>query len=397
MIKLQLFGAPANWGGQLNTNEVFSPIYNMIISQYVFADNIKGTKSSLVDAARVDGSLYGDTKLYYDTDVLKSVTWGQDSEAANLLALHRPTAPKCQALTLDVFRQISLTVDDYLTKRAFATPNAFSEFNSVMMGWIRNTKKVYDSTTYNTFIGTHETAEGNQTIEIDVAGARGNASTEEEANRLEAQAIAQRVAKLITDLEDVTRDYNDYGYLRSYVADDFRYVWNTDWVEKITKLDLPTIFHKDIMDKFGEYTLPARYFGTENVATGLAADLVADGSTIRSLIEQDITLPDTSVVHVFAGDLIPSGVTVIDISEASPIVYPSYTQSNDIICKVVHKDAVPYMSAFEVGTSLFNAKSLTTNHYLTFGHNTLEHLHGKPFITLKAKAVEVVDDNDGQE
>ena len=395
MIKLQLFGAPASWGGQLNTNEVFSPIYNMIISQYVFADNIKDTKSSLVDAARVDGSLYGDTKLYYDTDVLKSVTWGQDSEAANLLALHRPTAPKCQALTLDVFRQISLTVDDYLTKRAFSTPNAFSEFNSVMMGWIRNTKRVYDSTTYNTFIGTHETSEGNQTIEVDVAGARGNASSEEEANRLEAQAIAQRVAKLITDLEDVTRDYNDYGYLRSYAADDFRYVWNTDWVEKITKLDLPTIFHKDILDKFGEYTLPARYFGTENVATGLVADLVADGSTIRSLIEQDITLPDTSVVHVFAGDLIPSGVTVIDISEASPIVYPSYTQSNDIICKVVHKDATPYMSAFEVGTSFFNAKSLTTNHYLTFGHNTLEHLHGKPFITIKTKPAAVVDD--GQE
>ena len=58
--------------GTLNSNEIFSAIYNMIISQQVFSDNIKGTASSLVDRARVDGTLYGDTKLYYATDVLKS-------------------------------------------------------------------------------------------------------------------------------------------------------------------------------------------------------------------------------------------------------------------------------------------------------------------------------------
>ena len=58
--------------GQLKSNEIFSALYNMIISQQVFADNIKGTVSTLVDAAKVDGSLYGDTKLYYATDALKS-------------------------------------------------------------------------------------------------------------------------------------------------------------------------------------------------------------------------------------------------------------------------------------------------------------------------------------
>ena len=43
--------------GTLNSNEIFSAIYNMIISQQVFSDNIKGTASSLVDRARVDGTL----------------------------------------------------------------------------------------------------------------------------------------------------------------------------------------------------------------------------------------------------------------------------------------------------------------------------------------------------
>ena len=54
-----------------NANEIFGSLANMIISQDVFADNI-GKHQTLVDKARVDGTLYGDTKLYYATDVLKS-------------------------------------------------------------------------------------------------------------------------------------------------------------------------------------------------------------------------------------------------------------------------------------------------------------------------------------
>lgn len=101
----------------LNPNEIFATIANMIISQEVFADNL-GKHQSLVDKARVDGSLYGDKKLYYATDVLASHPWGADAEASNLLSLDRPQGPEVQDITLDVFRQIRLTVDDYLSKRA---------------------------------------------------------------------------------------------------------------------------------------------------------------------------------------------------------------------------------------------------------------------------------------
>lgn len=119
--------------GQLRSNEIFSALYNMIISQEVFADNL-GAHQTLVDKARVDGGLFGDTKLYYATDVLKSAPWGNDAEATNLLALHRPPAPECQAISLDIFRQICLTVDNYLTKRAWMNEGAFSSFNGVMLG-----------------------------------------------------------------------------------------------------------------------------------------------------------------------------------------------------------------------------------------------------------------------
>ena len=380
---------PVNYAGKLNANEIFASIYNMIISQQVFADNIKDTKASLVDAARVDGSMYGDTKLYYATDVLRSYAWGGDAEASKLLELDRPEDPECQAITLDVFRQIRLTVDNYLTKRAWSSENAFNEFNSVMLGWIRDTKRVYDSTTYNTFIGTYETSEGKQNQIITLPTVTGDQEAE---NRLQAQTIATKVADILVDLEDVSRDYNDYQNLRSYSADDFRYVWNSAYVNKINKLDVPTIFHKDgLIDKFAQYTLPARYFG-DVVVSGTA--ITSDGASYRSLVEQDVTLVEKltykgkelaagSKFHLFAGDLIPNKIV---LASTSAVLVPSYKENANIVCKIVHKDAVPYMSGFEAGTSFFNSRSLTENNYLTFGHNTLVAIHDKPFITLKVSA-----------
>ena len=376
---------PVNYAGKLGANEIYASIQNMILSQQVFADNIKDTKSSLVDEARVDGSMYGDTKLYYSSDVLKSHEWGGDSEATNLLALDRPEDPQCQAITLDVFRQIRLTVDNYLTKRAWSNEGAFNEFNSVMLGWIRDTKKVYDSTTYNVFIGTYETAEGKQEQTVTLPTV---ADDKEAENRLQAQTIATKVADILVDLEDVSRDYNDYENLRSYSSDDFRYVWNSAFVNKINKLDLPTIFHKDFIDKFAQYTLPARYFG-DIVVKGAA--VTSDGVSYRSLIEQDVTLAEDYTfkgktisagqkLHLFAGDLIPNKIA---LASASAVLVPSYKENSNIILKIVHKDAVPYMSSFEAGTSFFNPRSLTESHFLTWGHNSLTALHDKPFITLK--------------
>ena len=354
--------------GQLRSNEIFSALYNMIISQEVFADNL-GAHQTLVDKARVDGGLYGDTKLYYSTDVLKSVPWGDDAEAANLLALHRPEAPECQAIHLDIFRQICLTVDNYLSKRAWATEGAFSSFNSIMLGWMKETKRVYDGTLYNVFIGTTKAAGVGQTISVDLSGATSLTGVEKE--QMEAMLIAQKLADLMVAMGDYSRDFNDYGNLRSYAKDGIKVVWNSKFVNKIRKVDLPTIFHKDgLVDKFEEDILPERYFG----------DVQAEGHTSvageRSIVEKDYTVSG-KVTHVFPGDLIPVGATVAaNESYKAP--------AKDVICKVLVK-LPPYMSAFEVGTSFFNAKSLTENHYLTFGHNTIEYLKNYPFITVQVK------------
>lgn len=376
------------FNGTLNQNEIFGALYNMIISQQVFADNIYDTKITLADMSRVDGTLYGDTKLYYSTDVLKSFDWTNDAEAQNLLKLHRPEAPEVQAITIDKFRMIPITVDNYLTKRAFATEGAFSAFNSQMLGWMRDTKKVYDATLFNSFVGTHTAG-----LEDDGKGAKQNLTialpaepdgvddyNTEAYNRIVAQTVAQAMADLIVDLEDVNRDYNDYGNLRSYNVNDLVFVWNSEWVNKIKKTDMPTIFHKDnLIDKFAQHTLPARYFGNVNTSGGTTS---GTNITIRSLIEKDYNTvePDQagydSAKHVFPGDLLPTN-TPYEANE-------TYTEDGTIVFKVYHKNSVPFMTAFETGTEFFNPRSLTSTHYLIWGYNDLESLKNYPFITAKA-------------
>ena len=353
----------ANFTG-LRANAIFGGLYNMIISQHVYGDNIKGTYSRLVDMARVDGSMYGDQKLYYATDVLKSHAWGNDAEASNLLALDRPAEPEVQAIVLDKFRQIRLTVDNYLTKQAWMNEGAFTSFNSIMLGWMRDTKRVFDSLTYNTFIGTNETEIGEQSMTITPIAGQNDALT-----------MAEALATLLVNLQDVSRDYNDYGYLRSYDEGDFIVVWNAKHYNSLKKIDMPVIFHKEgLLNEFTQEVLPARYFGTVVGSVHSNNFTVTSDGEYRALVERDLTVNDDTI-HVFPGDLLPTGAMIPEDEV--------YKVDDTIAFKCYHKGAVPYMSAFEVGTSFYNARSLTENHYLTWGYNTLEHLMNYPFITAR--------------
>ena len=361
------------FSGTLNANEVLASLFNMIISQQVNANNVKSGFSSLVNRARVDGSLFGDTKLYYDTDALKSHAWAGDAEATNLLSLDRPADPECQAIYLNVFRQIRVTVDYYLSKRAWKDEGAFASFNAVTLGWLRETKKVYDQTTYNVFMGVH-VSPVQADEEIDFSGITSPATTadEESLRRMRAQGIGEALANLVIRMRDVSREFNDYAHLKSYDEEEIMIVFNSKYVNEITKLDLPTIFHKEgIVAKISEDLLPERYFG--DVLT--ASKTVGATDDVRAMYEQEITVGGVSY-HLFAGDKFPVGAVVASGD--------GYEVNPKIIAKVL-TELPPYMSAFEVGTSFFNPRSLTENHYLTFGHNSLEHLYAKPFVRVVEK------------
>lgn len=365
----------------------------MIISQEVFADNL-GKHQTLVDKARVDGSLYGDRKLYYSVDALKTVEWLKDSEAANLLSLDRPADPKVQAIVLDKFRQIRLTLDNYLTKRAWSTEGAFSAFNSTMLGQLRETKRIYDGTHYNVYIGCNESASANvHSKSITLSGTN------------DGQTIAEAVANLLVEMGDYSRDFNDYKYIRSYSSDSIKLIWNSKYVNKIKKVDTPTIFHNQgLVDKLDEDIIPSKYFGV--VITSTNKDTYADNTpaagkpldkdgdyaytpgtnhangVVRAYVECEVTVGGTKY-HLFPGEEIPSGTKLGAQAAAGQLAFGQvYIEDAKVIAKVVVK-LPPYMSAFEVGTSFFNPRSLTENHYLTFGHNTIEYLKNYPFVTIR--------------
>lgn len=366
----------------LNASEVYASLSNMIISQEIFADNIADGYRSLVDRARVDGGLYGDMKLFVATDVLRSYAWTGDNEASNLLNIYRAPDPATQKIELSIFRQIPVTVDYYLSKRAFMGEGVFSAFTQQILAWLRDTKEVYDQTLYNVRVGTEVATDpsGKQTVSVNVNDdlvSTYDASTattdeQESMNRLNAQAVAVAIADLFTELRKPSRDFNDLEFMRSYRRSDLVIVWNAHYVNQIMKLDLPSIFHSEevVKDLFSEDNiLPAQYFGTVAASGGTA------GGTQRAMEESDWTVGGVTT-HIFAGEVVPSGATF----NAGDVYVPDST----IICKIMHKRSLPIMSAFEVGTSFFNAKSLTENHYLTWGHNVIEHLANYPYITVSA-------------
>lgn len=385
----------------LNVNEVYASLFNMIISEQVFVQNINGRKNrKLVDEARAEVGLFGDSKNYWSTDVLKSRPFLGDAEAANLLNVNRGPAPKGQRIVIDIFRQIDITTDQYLSKRAWMSADSHSQFISVMKGWLAVTKQVYDETTYNAFIGTNISGAPTNTFNIDLTTALTGLSGVEKA-KMQAMYIASSMADLFDDLGDVRRDFNAYQFLRSYSEDEIKVVWNQKYINRIAKIDLPCIYNKDgVMEKFDEYSLPKRYFGTiltaSNISTYSAGTpttgkpIDSDDSTytpgsnnangtVRTLYEVDITVGGVDY-HLFAGDEIPSGATVKASGDFE--LGTVYIEDATVICKVMTK-LPPYMSAFEVGTSFYNPRSLTENSYLTFGHNTLEQILDSAYVTVK--------------
>ena len=383
----------------LNQNKITAALFNMIISQRIFDNKVAST--TLADKFRVDGTLFGDTKLYHSFDIGSPEDWLDDAEAEDLLKLNRNKSGKTQSITMGVYKIISVTVDQYLSKQAFMLEGTFAEYTSFLTGSLRKIKRVYDRSLINNKIGTLSPS----TSRCDISIVTPKGATIEETNRLEAQTIASRVRILKADLEDNNRDFNSLGYLRSYDPNEFIAIWNVDFSSKITKLDLPTIFHKDINEKggFEEYELPSKWFGTP-----ATSDLTLPSSKPATVTHRiavsgwydvvngaEVTLvskPTKDAVFLWAGDEVPyvgqsykdsvRGVTVTVVSTKLPQEY-CYVVDSTIAFMLVHKDSLPFMSGFETGTEFWNSRSLTTNHYLIFGHNNLEFIEEYPRIRVK--------------
>lgn len=379
--------------GTLNTNEMYAGLFNAYRLIKTISDNLDAVDTSLAARYRTDGGMYHDKSVFTDMDIVSSREW--DPTDTNVLEPEAKVAPVQQEIVVNQKRQIGLYSENYLTKRAWMDVSAFEAFNSVVQQQVGNTKKVYEQRLVDVFVGTTTANKGKQLQTVDITTAVGK-TTGEEKNRLTAQAIAQKIADLEVDLKDSTRDYNDYGFMKAFNSGDFDIVWNASYANMITKLDLPTIFHKDGLFKDGTL-LPARYFGAQSTAG------TADGTTHRAMDEYKITVGNdgkylktgTKVVNVFPGDLLPESTPIVEagtalttrkITNTSTQVYDTvyaYTANAKVICKIIHKDAVKYLSSFETSTEFWNPKNLSTNRYLTWMFASPDRLYAYPYITLE--------------
>ena len=356
----------AQFNGQLNANAVLnvgvlqSSIFNMIISQDIIGGSIKNNYN-LVSRGLADAGLYGDTKLYYDSPNLTPVTWVQDDEEfLDVLKLHRPKAPKVQKLVIDTYKQVALTKDSVLSKQAFASEGAFTSYIGVIESRLNKAKEVYLNKMYNTFIGITKgyNAAGTE-VKLEVNTAAGNNSTGEN--------IAYAVQTLIDNIKDYSTEFTKNGFERAFGDEDINIIWNNKYKNAVLAIDAPSIFHNERIERtFDGDKLPARFFGDVNDhTTSVAGD--------RATHDLYLTTTTTGDTYVAAGDLIPAGLTIT--------AGDAYTENSKIIAKVYTK-LPPLLQAFSVASDFYNARNLSTNMYVTWGHSTLETLDSEVCLTI---------------
>lgn len=381
--------------GTLNANEFYNGLFNAYKLITTFASELDGLDNSLANKFKADGGAYRDKSVWTSMDILKSRVW--DPTDTNVLAKEQTVDPVQQEITVDQKRQIGLTTDQYLSKRAWMDESSFNSFNSVVQAQVGNTKKVYEQRLVGAATGTMEAempsskgAGQSQTVAI--------ATTDSEDLRV--RKIGKKIANILVDLKDTTRDYNDYGFMQSYNKDQLMIVWNSGYLNEFNYVDLPVIYHKDgIIDFVGDQ-LPGRYFGVRITASNYSNYSAAtpaagkpinsnDGTYVpgsnhangrlRALAEQDIVVSNVTT-HVFPGDELPVGAVVYASGE---VKIPCYIEDASIICKIMHKDSIKYLSGFETSTEFFNPKNLTSNRYLTWMYANPDYLRNFPLITLR--------------
>lgn len=386
----------AAFNGQMNSNEFYNALFNAYRLYYMYSDNLLGLDDSLASRYRADGGMYHDQNVFTDMDVLYSRVW--DPNDTNVLAPEAVVAPKQQKITTDKFRQIGLYTDEYLSKRAWMDPTNYDQFRSVVQKQVSETRRVFEQKLVDTFVGVIQNGGAqDRTLELPVV-----ADDAESQNRLQAQTIAKEIGDVLVKMKDTSNLYNKNGFLKSFNSDDFDVVWNAEYYNKVLYTDLPTIFHKENLLKEGK-VLDSHYFGTAT----LGSTATANGTTVRARREYFIPVDASgayaaagpNVTHVFPGDLLPNktpiNATGVDtftnitatINGRSRTVAActsafAYITNTKVICKIIHKDAIKYLSSFETGSEFWNPKNLTTNRYLTWAYAEPETLDGYPLITI---------------
>ena len=363
--------------GQLNSNEIYSALFNLrILFQKLAPQTVRRDEIiALLDKAV---GMYGDTGVLYGMDITGTYDFENDAEASKLLAINRNKSQKIEKYTIDHWRQTDVTVDAYLSKRAFLDEGNFAIFNGYLVGTLSQNFDAFETGFVKASLGTYESPIVACNINVTMPAADGTEATE----RIRAAAIKKAIMDLEDDMKDNQRKYNGYGFYGSYDWNDMTPVFNSKYVNEINAQAIYQTFNPEFLRSAnGARKWTPKWFGsvvTANVKT------TASNSNVYSLIEQNSdgtkNLVLTSeqqtagVYRIFPGDLLPNSFNYLK-DEA-------YTRKDNVIAKIFFPEYIYYMTGYEQGEMFHNARSGTDNHYLRKGHSDVMVSNFRPFITL---------------
>lgn len=354
------------FSGKLNHNKVFQALTNQIISIKNFATGVS-IKDTIYGSRRVDGTLYGDTKLYRSTDKIDVYDFDGTSDKYNLLTQILSPEPHEQGIVIDIFKQIPLTVGQFLVKQAFFDERSYSEFTGILLSWIWTTKNIYTHTHYtsNILVG----AEKYKTVDEDISVLAPTDIKGYDKIRFQAQEFYRKLEDKAKEVQEPSREYNSLGFMRTVDAGAFDYVIPIGLLSQVRKQDVPFLFNPD--EKIGIKEIHWKYFGEINDEDGTTLE---NNNTVRSLIERDYAV-DGETIRVLAGDLLPDEVDYLADETYTSFFTETPSWDEEFPVYMIHKQDFPILDAMTVNSSFYNAHLLTQNHYLTFGHNNVKEAH----------------------
>ena len=363
--------------GQLNSNEIYSALFNLrILFQKLAPQTVRRDEIiALLDKAV---GMYGDTGVLYGMDITGTYDFENDAEASKLLAINRNKSQKIEKFTIDHWRQTDVTVDAYLSKRAFLDEGNFAIFNGYLVGTLSQNFDAFETGFVKASLGTYESPIVACNINVTMPAADGTEATE----RIRAAAIKKAIMDLEDDMKDNQRKYNGYGFYGSYDWNDMTPVFNSKYVNEINAQAIYQTFNPEFLRSAnGARKWTPKWFGSVAAANGKTN---ATNSNVYSLIEQNsdgtknlVLTPEqqtAGVYRIFPGDLLPNSFNYLK-GEA-------YTRKDNVIAKIFFPEYIYYMTGYEQGEMFHNARSGTDNHYLRKGHSDVMVSKFRPFITL---------------
>ena len=370
--------APA-FNGILNSNEIYSALFNVrILFQKLAPQTVR--KDEIVSLLDKSVGMYGDSGIITGVDIQGTYDFGMDAEAANLLAINRNDTQKTERYVIDKWRQTDVTVDAYISKRAFLDEGTFSAFNGYLVSTLGKAMDAFENGFVKASLGTYTSPVAACTIEVTMPAADGTEATE----RLRAAAIKKAVLDLKDDLKDNQRKYNGYGFYASYDWDELTPIFNSKYVNEINAQALYQTFNPEFLrEADGLRKFTPKWFG--NVYTSGNTTNALNNTTSYSLIEQNsdgtTNFPLTAeqklagTYRIFPGDLLPNNFTYK--------AYEAYRKDDSVIAKIFAPEYVYYMTGYEQGEMFHNPRSGTDNHYYRKGFSDVQVSKFRPFITLK--------------